>query len=205
MHQTTESKQTTLSAYSAYDFPSVEALVRYMHAVSGFPVKSLWLRAIKRGNFETWSGLTYSNGAKCFPQAVEMIKGPMVQSSQLVRSTKNKTPAPRSIKRGIFKVAPEEEKMEDIPPPIKIKELHIWYEPISNLYNDDCGHFTIRYSSGNEYIVIAYNCDLNTILQAPFANSKNKHRIRVYSSIMKRLAYRGHQVDVQILDNKVSA
>ena len=30
----------TLSAYSAYDLPSVEALVRYLHAAAGFPVKS---------------------------------------------------------------------------------------------------------------------------------------------------------------------
>ena len=34
---------------------------------------------------------------------------------------------------------------------------------------------------------------------------KNKHMIRDYNSIMKRLADRGHQVDVKILDNKVSA
>ena len=50
--------------------------------------------------------------------------------------------------------------------------------------------------------MIACHCDSNTILQSPLANSKNKHMIRAYSSIMKRLANRGHQVDVQILDSK---
>ena len=53
--------------------------------------------------------------------------------------------------------------------------------------------------------MIAYHCDLNTILQAPFSNRKNKHRILAYSSIMKRLADCGYQVDVKILDNEVSA
>ena len=53
--------------------------------------------------------------------------------------------------------------------------------------------------------MIACHCDLNTILQAPFSNSKNNHRIRAYNSIMKRLADQGHQVDVKILDNEVSA
>ena len=91
--------------------------------------------------------------------------------------------------------------MEDIPPPIRTKELHIWDEPISKLYTDDCGRFPIRSRSGNKYIMISYHCDSNTILQAPFANRKNKHRIRAYSSIMKRLADRGHKVDAQILDN----
>ena len=31
---------------SVYDLPRVEALVRYMHAAAGFPVKSAWLKAI---------------------------------------------------------------------------------------------------------------------------------------------------------------
>ena len=141
-----------------------------MHAASGFLVKSTFFRAIKRGNFETWSGLTYSNASKYWPREVENMKGHMVQSSQGVRSTKNKTPPPISVKKWIFKDEPEEAEMEDIPPPIKTNELHIWYDPISKLYTDDCGRFPIRSRSSNEYIMIAYHCDSNTILQAPFSN-----------------------------------
>ena len=83
---------------------------------------------------------------------------------QRVQSTKKNTPPPRGTKKGIFKVAPEEEDMEDIPSPIKIKELHIWYQPISKLYIDDCGSFPIRSRSGNEYIMIEYHFDSNTII-----------------------------------------
>ena len=103
LHHTTK-RQTTLSAYSAYNLP----LVRYMHATSGLPVKSTWLRAIKKRNFETWPRLTYSNAEKYCPHAVETIKGHMVQSSQGVRSTNKKAPPPREIKKVIFKLAPEE-------------------------------------------------------------------------------------------------
>ena len=78
LQQNPKSKKTTLLAYSSYDLSSVEALVRYMHAASGLPVKSMWRRAIKRGGFETWSGLTYSNASKSFPRAVEMMKGHMI-------------------------------------------------------------------------------------------------------------------------------
>ena len=53
--------------------------------------------------------------------------------------------------------------------------------------------------------MIAYHCDSNIILKAPFDNSKNKHRIQACSSIMKRLSDRGHKVYVQILYNEVSA
>ena len=136
---------------------------------------------------------------------METIKGHMVQSSHGVQSTKTKAPPHRGIKKEICKVATEEDEMEDIPPPIKTKELHIWDQPISNMYTDDCGLFTIKSGSFNKYIMIEYHCDSNTILQAPFANRKNKHRMQSYNSIMKRLADPGHQVDVQILNNKVSA
>ena len=86
--------------------------------------------------------------------------------------------------------------MEDIPPPIKKRATYL-DQPISKMYTYDCGRFPIRSRSGNEYIMIAYYCDLNTILQSPFSNSKNKHSIRAYNSIMKRLADHGHQVDVK--------
>ena len=71
------------------------------------------------------------------------------------------------------------------------------------MYTDDCGGFPIISRSGNEYIMIAWHCDSNTILKAPFVNRKDKHRIRVYNSIIKKLADRGHHVDVQILKNEV--
>ena len=53
--------------------------------------------------------------------------------------------------------------------------------------------------------MIAYHFDSNTIIQSPFANRKDKHRIKAYMLIMKRLSNRVHKVDVQILDNEVGA
>ena len=37
------SNKTTLQAYSAYDLPSVAALIRYFHAAAGYPVRYTWL------------------------------------------------------------------------------------------------------------------------------------------------------------------
>ena len=59
----TTTNQKIPEAHSAYDLPSIEVLVRYMHAAAGFPVKSTWLKVIKNGNFESWPGLTYNNAA----------------------------------------------------------------------------------------------------------------------------------------------
>ena len=61
--------RSTLQAYSAYDLPSVEALVKYFHAAAGFPVKDTWLKAIKNNNYVSWTGLTYKNARKYCPSA----------------------------------------------------------------------------------------------------------------------------------------
>ena len=42
--------RNTVEAYSAYDLPSVEALIRYFHAAAGYPVRSTWLTSISAGN-----------------------------------------------------------------------------------------------------------------------------------------------------------
>ena len=152
-----------------------------------------------------WPGLTYSNASKYFPRAGEMTKCHMIQSSQGVQSTKKKKNLPLIVTGKILKYTPGEEDLEDIPPPIKTNELHIWDKPISKLYTDYCGRFPIWLIIRNNHIRIAYYCDSNTILQEQFSNIKNKHRIRAYILIMKRLADRWHKVDVQILDNEVSA
>ena len=66
---------TTLTALNAHHLSSVGALVRYLHDATGFPVKSIWLAAIKDGNFSTWPGLTYANASKYCPASEKTIKG----------------------------------------------------------------------------------------------------------------------------------
>ena len=84
--------QTNIRAYSAYDLPSVESLVRYFHAAARFPVRTTWLKDIKVGNYCTWPGLALANATAYCPSADETIKGHIVQSRQGVRSTKPKIP-----------------------------------------------------------------------------------------------------------------
>ena len=86
----TTTNQNRPAANSAYHLPSIEDLVPDIHAASGFPVKSTRLKEIKKGNFESWTGLTYNNAAKYCPHTVETLKGHMLQSSKRVGSTKKK-------------------------------------------------------------------------------------------------------------------
>jgi hypothetical protein len=87
------------------------------------------------------------------------------------------------------------------------KELHVWTEPISKLYTDDMGCFSVCSCSGNQYIMLAYHCDSNAILVEPFQSRNDRHRIPAYNRLMSRLKARGHIVDHQhqVLDNEASA
>ena len=133
---------------------------------------------------------------------METIKGHMVQYSQGVISTKK---IDRKIYNNQIEKSQQQSNTDDIISNQKTKEIHIWDQPISKLYTDDFGRFPIWSRSGNKYIMIAYHCDSNTILHAPFFNRKDKHIIRAYNSIIQKLADRGHHVDIKILDNEVSS
>ena len=91
-----DASRVSLVAYSAYDLPSVEALVRYFHAAAGFPVRSTWLDAIKARNYASWPGLTLNNATKYCPSANETILGYLVQGRQGVRSTRSERRGARS-------------------------------------------------------------------------------------------------------------
>ena len=58
------SKQATLTAYSAYNLPRVADLVRYFHAAAGFPVCSTCPKDIGAGNYSWWPGLALTKSVK---------------------------------------------------------------------------------------------------------------------------------------------
>eukprot|EP00804_Cyclotella_cryptica_P003921 CCRYP_016106-RA/>CCRYP_016106-RA protein AED:0.11 eAED:0.25 QI:0/0/0/1/0.2/0.16/6/0/1395 len=74
-----------------HDLPTTRALVAFLHATAGYPVKSTWLQAIKRGFYNSWPGLTYTLVAKYCPTADATIQGHMAQPRQHIRSTKRAT------------------------------------------------------------------------------------------------------------------
>ena len=178
--------RNTLKAYSAYNIPSIEALICYFPADVGYPVRSTWLTAVSAGNYSTWPGITLANATKYCPSATATIMRHLVQKIQGVRSTKPKLPATSSPVPKI--------------PQVRSNELHIQVTPISKLYTDNTGAF-----SGNQYIMIAYHCDANLIIAEPFASRKDTHRLLEYEKIMQRLSENKLIVDLQTLDNKSSA
>ena len=82
----------TLQAYSAYDLTSVAALIRYLHAAAGYPVRSTWLKSIGDGNYSSFPGITLSNATKYYSYADATIMIHIVQKRQGLRLTKPKPP-----------------------------------------------------------------------------------------------------------------
>jgi len=199
-------QRESLVAYSAYDLPSVEALVRYFHAAAGFPVKDTWLSAIKAGHFDSWPGLTYKNAAKYCPMSDETLKGHMVQTRQNVRSTRP-TQGPLKFQRST--TVPTIDSAAFSPEPREVgkqpNQLYLKTHHISKLYTDDTGRFPFRARSGNQYVMVAYHPDSNAILAVPFKTRADRHRLLAYAEIMQRLKDRNMAVDLQILDNEASA
>ena len=115
--------------------------------------------------------------------------GHFVQKRQGFRSTKVKTPT--SLQKHII-------------PQVKSNELHVFVNPISKLYTDDIGRFPVYARSGNRYIIIAYHCDANLILEEPFSSRKDVHRLLANNKIMQRLTDNKLCVDLQILYNEAS-
>ena len=89
----------TLISYSAYDLPSIAALIRYSHAAVGYPFWSTWFKKIGAGNYSLWPGITIANATKYFPYADATIMGNLVQKHQGVRSTKPKPPKTFHLRR----------------------------------------------------------------------------------------------------------
>ena len=116
--------------------------------------------------------------------------GHLVQKIQGFRSTKTKLTA----------TSPQEQQL----PEVQSNEIHIHVTPISKLYTEDIGIFPIHTRGGNQYIMIAYHCDMNLILADPFSSRKDTHQLLAYDNIIQRLTKNKLSVDLQILDNEAS-
>jgi hypothetical protein len=195
-------------ATSTYDLSSVSSIVDLHHASAGNPVPSSWFAAIKAGNYKTFPGITLCNAMKHCPSSDATIKGHLKQTRQGLRSTKPKPICSNQFAPLAMQDSPTTAKPHDpshkptaLPPTNK---LYITDFPLAKLYIINTGRFPIQACSGNQYITIAFHSRCNAILCTPYVNRSNKHQLATYDSIMRRLANRGHNVDLQILNNEVS-
>eukprot|EP00804_Cyclotella_cryptica_P027241 CCRYP_014349-RA/>CCRYP_014349-RA protein AED:0.16 eAED:0.16 QI:0/0/0/1/1/1/3/0/1022 len=166
--------------------PTTGALVAFLHATAGYPVKSTWLQAIQRGFYNSWPGLIYKLVAKYCPTADDTIQGHMAQPRQHIRSTNRAT------------------YHQPASPASSQHDIDIFTIPLNKIFTDDTGSFHPRARSGNQYIMIAFHADTNAILVRPFPNTHDVHHITACQDIHARLCNANCKPLVHILDNEAS-
>ena len=65
------------------------SLVEYYHATAGYPVPATWLKAITKGHYMTWPGLTHQLVSKYLPKSIITAKGHQHRRRKNLQSTKD--------------------------------------------------------------------------------------------------------------------
>jgi hypothetical protein len=73
--------------HNVYELPSIEPTIRYRHAAVGFLVEEKWLKAVRRGNYNSWPLINVTNVERYFPESEELQKGHICGQRQAVCST----------------------------------------------------------------------------------------------------------------------
>ena len=182
-------------------------LVKFLHAACFAPVKSTFTKAVKNNHFVSWPGLDPALISKHLEVNESTIKGHMNRESSNLQSTKKS-----SITKGLDDIA--------------LKELKDDYFPMSNTQNkktnevayqllqrssqegkafmDLTGKYPIKSTSGNQYVLVAYNYDSNAILAEPIPNRQARSITNAYEIMQQTFAKAGVAPHTWVLDNEKS-
>jgi hypothetical protein len=159
-------------ANSVYDLPSTEQAIKWMHAVCGYPVKSIWLKAIKAGNYIGWPMLRECNINKNYPETSETLKGHMNQMRKNVRSTKAKrTPLETCDTSQLHS-----KQVRDI--------YTTLFDVRITMFSDQTGQSPMHLQSGNKNIRVLFEISSNAILVEPMKSRKDVEMIQAYNALL---------------------
>ena len=173
--------------HNVYELPSMQQVVRFLHAALGFPTKQTLIAAINNGHLNTFPGLTAHNVSKHFPESDETQKGHMKQQRQGTRSTKPKmtNPSDSEPNNPASEATPNESTTQ---PGIKHRDvyLHVYDATKRSMYTDQTGKFPIVSARGNQYIMVAVELDGNYIDGEPMKTREASSLVKAYNAIMER-------------------
>ena len=165
-------------------------LILFLYAAIGYPNKNTLLKAIDRGHFATWPGLTNKRVKKYITDNIINAKGHMHLQRQSNTNDKN-----------------EEEK--DLLTPTQQKDNKKTNQHFAKIEEtglcgtDQTGKFPTTSKRGHKYIFVLYNFDSNSILIRPMKNRGKEEFTRVHDDLIEYLKLRGLQPTIQRLDINV--
>jgi hypothetical protein len=177
--------------HNVYKLPSLEPTIRYLHVAVGFPPKSIWLKAIRQGNYSTWPLINVKNVTKYFPELEETQMGHMQGQHQGVRST-HPVNAPSTI---------NDANPPDITVPVSdpAPTAHIVAHDVlirvtdlkDTMYMDQTGRFPFVSSLGNRYIMILHHMDSNSSWSKALKNNSKGELILACCHALAQMAQCG--------------
>lgn len=162
---------------SAYQTTTISTLIDFLHATAFSPVKSTWIKAIQRGFFRSWPGLTTTAVTKHFPQSEATTKGHMDQIQKNTRSTKTKN---------IHCPTSKQEEENDPKQEIDNASHQHFFATVTGtgkIYTDQTRRFPVTSSRGNQYVLVLYDYDTNAILTEPLKNRTGGKILRAYQHL----------------------
>eukprot|EP00804_Cyclotella_cryptica_P021311 CCRYP_001567-RA/>CCRYP_001567-RA protein AED:0.72 eAED:0.63 QI:0/0/0/0.75/0.33/0.25/4/0/578 len=165
-----KARQVLHQANSVYDLPSIEKAIRWMHAVCGYPVKSIWLKAIQAGNFVGLPLLTIKSINKYYPETTAPPKGHLNQARKNVRSTKVQPPPLECHNSSQLRGC----KAHNI----------FTHCMIATIFTHQTGKFPTCSETGNNYLMIMVDINSSAILIKPIKTHSDTELTRTYSRLM---------------------
>jgi Reverse transcriptase (RNA-dependent DNA polymerase) len=172
-------------------------LVAFAHAALFSPAISTLKTALDKGFLPPFTGLTATTLARYPPSLDATAMGHLDAQRKNTRSTKAKH------------ITNDEELADAFPPqPKKTKRTNACFltamEPKNIVYSDQTGRLPHPSSTGNNYLVIAYDYDSNNILLRPVKSRSATHLTEAIAGIHTTLTRGGCQPQFHRLDNECS-
>ena len=191
-------------AMSSIGYPNAAELVAYAHAAL-FPALSTLGIALQRGHVCNLPGLTAKMLRQHPPQSVATVKGHLDQVRKNLRSTKP-TSIPISTSDPTITAAAH---ANTFPAHAAVKThdcyatvLQLLAEPTGKVCADQTGKFPCTSASGNNYVMILFDYDLNACLMEALRNRKGPTMLKVHTRLHTRLTKAGLCPRFIMMDNK---
>ena len=191
-------------SYAAIPSTTSAELVAFAHACLFSPALSTLKRALDCGYLPHFMGLTSTTLANNPPDSVAMVKGHMDQARKNQKSTKPKPTTP------VLPPLTDDDAAAFPPSDPSNDRTHFCFaaviEPANGqIHTDQTGKFVVASNSGNNYILVLYDYDSNSILVEPLRSRTGPCILAGYQVLHARLVAAGLRPKLQRLDNECSS
>eukprot|EP00804_Cyclotella_cryptica_P026162 CCRYP_013041-RA/>CCRYP_013041-RA protein AED:0.40 eAED:0.40 QI:0/0/0/1/0/0/3/0/294 len=176
-----------------YKCENTSQLINFYYATMGYPVISTCIKAIDKGYFQGWRGLT-SDRTRRFIKPSELSElGHMDQRRAGIRYTKSSYASPPSpVTMEVHEQAPGRDKS------------HMVFMTLTKvdgqLFTDQTGSFPVTSNCDNTYIVIFYAVDANYIKFYPIKSCHHTKLLKAYAEVYQYLRIRRYWSQLHKLD-----